>query len=326
MIGRRVFVQALAFAVVGVPLRAEGQTTKVARVGFLSTASPRSASWFQAFDQRLSELGYVEGRNLNVDFQNADGRVERLPELAVHLVRLGADVIVASGPEATLRAARGATQTIPIIVVAVDYDPVALRYVAGLARPGGSITGLVARQPELTAKRLEFLRAAFPNVTRVAVLWDPLSADQLRSAKAAVSSLSVQLQPVELGNPAYDYASAFDRAVRSRARAILLLMSPIFARDRARILDLAAKRRLPVVAGSRSFVEVGAVMAYGVNLSDMFRRAAEYVDSILRGAKAADLPIEQPTKFELVINMKTAKALGLTIPQSLLVRADEIIQ
>jgi len=235
-------------------------------------------------------------------------------------------VIVAPGTEVTLRAAKEATRTIPIVVVAVDYDPVALGYVAGLARPGGSITGVVALQPELAAKRLEFLREALPKVTRVAILWDRVSADQLRAAKTAASSLGVHLQPLELGSPAYDYDSAFEGAVRSRAEAVMVLMSPILARDRARILDLAAKGGLPTVTGARLFADVGAVMAYGVNLENMYRRAAEYVDRILRGAMPVGLPIEQPTKFELIVNLKAARALGLTVPKSLLQRADEVIQ
>jgi putative ABC transport system substrate-binding protein len=292
----------------------------------LIAAQPRSANFIQAFEHRLRELGYVEGQNLVIEFRTGEGKAERYPTLAAELVNLSVDVLLASGPEATLRAARHATGTIPIVMVAIDYDPVARGYVAGLPRPGGNITGLFFQQLELTGKRLELLKDALPRLTRVAVLWDAFSADQLPAAEAAAGRLGVQLQPMQLRNPPYAYAEAVSAAAQARVEALLPLMSPVFFRERARLLELVGTHRLPAIYGQREFVEAGGFMAYGVNFSTMYRRAADYVDRILKGAKPADLPVEQPTKFELVVNLRTAKALGLTIPPSVLMRADEIIQ
>ncbi len=316
-----------ALAVLLGPSVADAQPpTRVVRIGILSTVNPRSAPFFQAFEQRLGELGYIEGQNLTVDFRNAEGKVDRLPELAADLARSRVDVIVASGPQATVRAARQATDAIPIVVVAVDYDPLALGYVASLARPGGTVTGVFAQQPDLAAKRLELLKEALPKLGRVAVHWDVLSADQLPTVEAAARTLRVGLELLELKTLPYDYTNALESTMRTRAGAVLVLMSPIFFRDRGEILALAKKHRLPVSGGIRAFAEAGALMTYGVDLPDMFRRAATYVDKILKGVKPADLPVEQPTHWEMVINLKTAKALGLTIPQTLLLRADQVIE
>jgi putative ABC transport system substrate-binding protein len=207
-----------------------------------------------------------------------------------------------------------------------DYDPIALGYVAGLARPGGNITGVVQQRLELTAKQLELLKEALPTVTRVAVLWDDASADQRRAAEAAARSLGVQLQPLELRHPPYEFEGAFAAAAQGQAEALLILASPVFARQFEHIADLAAKSRLPTMVGFWWGPRAGGLMAYDVNNVDMWRRVADYVDKILKGAKPADLPVEQPTKFELVINLKAAKALGLTIPSTLLFQADEVIQ
>ena len=312
-----------ALALLAPAFAAAQPSTKVARIGILSGV-PRSAPTHVAFEQKLRELGYVDGQNLAIEFRSAEGRADRFPALAAELVRLKVDVIVAVATEAALRAAWQATSTIPIVMVAVGYDPVALGYVSGLARPGGAITGVFFQHLELIAKRLQLLKEAVPKITRVAVLWDVFATDQLKEAEAAARSLGIQLQPVELRDP-YDFDGAF-RAARGRAGALLVLMSPVFFRERARIADLAAKHRLPAMFGVREFAEAGGLMAYGATISEMFRLAAEYVDKILKGARPADLPVQQPTRFELVLNLRTAKALGLTLPQSLLIRADKVIE
>jgi|RhiMetdeSRZDD1v2_1073273.scaffolds.fasta_scaffold56732_2 putative ABC transport system substrate-binding protein len=321
----------LALAVLVAPLAASAQSPgKVFRVGVLSSFSLTlpgpQPQVFQAFKQRLQELGYVEGQNLALAVRAAEGQFERLPGLAAELVRLNVDVIVASGPEATLRAARGATDTLPIVISARDYDPIALGYVAGLARPGGNITGVVQQRLEVTAKQLELLKEALPTITRVAVLWDDASADQRRAAEAAAQSFGVQLQPLELRHPPYEFAGAFAAAAQGQAEALWILASPVFARQFEHIVDLAAKSRLPTMVGFWWGPRAGGLMAYDVNNVEMMRRVADYVDKILKGAKPAELPVEQPTKFELIINLKTAQALGITIPPHLLVLADEVIK
>jgi putative ABC transport system substrate-binding protein len=326
---RRDFLTLLGGAAASVawPLAARAQPPgKVARVGLLSAGSPRSARQWVALDQRLRELGYVEGHTLETAFRNPEGRVERFSAFAVELIHFQPDVIVAAGPETSLRAVKQATSTIPIVMIAIDYDPMALGYVAGLARPGGNITGVSFQQIELTGKRLEILKDALPGITRVAVFWDTFTTDQLGEAVAAARVLGVQLQALELRDPPYDFESAFSAAVQGRAEALVVLVSPVFFRERARIADLALTHRLPTMFGFREWAEEGGLMAYGVNITDLFRHAAIYVDKILKGAKPSDLPVEQPTKFELVINLKTAKALGLTIPPSLLLRSDQIIE
>ncbi len=304
------------------------QPGKVARVGFLILAAPdRSASpSFHAFAQGLRELGYVEGQNLVIEFRTAQGNIERLPDLAAELVRLPVDVLVASGPEAALRAARHATSTMPIVMIAVNYDPMARGYIDGLARPGGNTTGVFFMQLALTGKRLELLKETLPQLTRVSALWDVHTADQWRVAEAAVQSMGLQLQSVELRHPPSDFTGAIGVAIRERAEALLVLSSPIMAQKRAEIAALALTHRLPAMYQAREWVTAGGLMSYGPSYPAMYRRAADYVDRILKGTKPADLPIEQPTKIELVINLKTANTLGLTIPPSLLFQADEVIR
>ena len=322
---RRAFL-AGATALLAAPLAAEAQPSpKRTRLGILALRSTRLPQ-YALFRQALWDLGYQSEVTLSIEERAADGKAERLPNLAVELVRSNVDVILASGPEATLQAARQATSTIPIVMVAIDYDPVALGYVASLSRPGGNVTGLFFQQLELTAKRLELLKEAVPSVARVAVLWDSHSADQWKVVQIAARALGIQLRSVELRNPPYDFERAFELASRDGTRAVLALMSPVFFSERARMATLAARNRLAAMFGLREWAEAGGLMAYGPNISHMFVRAAGYVDKILRGAKPAELPIEQPTKFELVINRKTAKALGFTIPQSLLLRADQVIE
>ena len=313
------------------PLAAAAQQPgKVARVGYLALASsPGSRAAFTAFEQGLRALGYVADQNLVIEFRSAEGNGERLPALAAELVQRHVDVLVAGGPEVILRAASQATSTMPIVMVAVDYDPMALGYIAGLPRPGGQITGLFLQQIEVTGTCLELLKDALPQVTRVAVLWDAVSADQFRAAAGAARMVGVQLQSLELRDPpAYDYASAFEAAAREGAEALLVLRSPLFGRDYDldRISALATQHRLPTMSGLLSLPGAGGLMAYSADTADMYRRAATYVDQILKGAKPADLPVEQAMKFELVINLKTAQALGITIPPTLLILADKVIK
>jgi putative ABC transport system substrate-binding protein len=319
---RRTFLGAMASGFLAAPLGAGAQPAgKAVRVGAVSAGAPRSSPHWVAFAQRLGELGYVEGRNVSIEFRSAEGKPEPFPDLMSELVRLGVDVILPVGPEASK-----ATTTVPIVVVAIDYDPIARGYVRGLARPGGNTTGVFLRQPELTAKRIELLREAVPEVRRVVVFWDAFSADQLKEAQAAARSAGLQLERFEFRDPPYSFDAPMRGVARQQAGALLGLASPIFFRQRAELAEMAIKYRLPGVVPFREAAEAGLLMAYGASLTSMLRRAAEYIDRILKGARPADLPMEQPTKFELVVNLKTAKALGLTIPRSLLLRADQVIE
>ncbi len=322
---RRAFIAAVTGGLLAAPLAAEAQPAgKVWRIGVVASGvNPRSASFFQAFEQRLHELGWVDGRNLIIDFQIPKGSRD-IPAIAADLVRQNVDLIVAGGPEASLKAARRATSTIPIVMVALNYDPVEKGYVASLARPGGNITGVFSLAPAQGVKQLEILKEALPKVTLVGVLWDAFATDQLPIIDASAPKLNVQLEKVEV-RPPYDLERAFLTLKQRRVGAVLVVGSPIFFRDQAKIAELAIRHRLPA-GGFVSGVAGGLLLGYGVPTSVPYRHAADYVDKILKGAKPGDLPIEQPTKFELVINLKTAKALGLTIPQSLLQRADRVIE
>jgi putative ABC transport system substrate-binding protein len=295
----------------------------IQRVGILVSANP---SVYDPLVEELRRLGYVDGHTLALEFRNAEGKPDRFPVLAAELVRSRVDVIVAAGGEAPLRAALNATTTIPIVTVAIDYDPVALGLVAGLARPGGNVTGLFLQQIELTAKRVELLKAALPKVTRLAILWEPSARDQFKAAEATSRSLGIRVQSLEVRKPPDELPEAFALAAMDRADAVLVVTTATFFRERARIAQLAISRRLPAVFAQREFAEAGGLMSYGTNMPEMFRRAAVYVHKILKGAKPADLPIEQSTKYELVLNSRTAKALGLRIPTSVLARADQVIE
>jgi ABC-type uncharacterized transport system substrate-binding protein len=295
---------------------------KLPRVGILITANPRL---YDPFVEELRRLGYVDGRDIVLEFRNAEGRIERFPALAADLVRAGVDVILAVS-EASVRAAQQGTTSTPIVIVAIDYDPLALKMVTSLARPGGNVTGVFLQQLEVTAKRIELLKAMLPKLTRLAVLWDPSGADQFKAAEAASVSLGLRVQSLKIRPNPDDLSGAFAGAVRERADAIAVVQTAMLFRERAQIVQMATSHRLPAAFTFREFAETGGLMSYGAHLPDMFRRAAFYVDRILKGAKPGDLPMEQPTKFELVINLKTAKALGLTIPPSLLARADQIIE
>jgi putative ABC transport system substrate-binding protein len=325
---RRTFLAMLTGGIVVAPLAAEAQqTAKVARIGYLSNDLAGSPHLPEAFRQGLRDLGYVEGRNVVIEYRDVEGKLERYPALAAELVALKVDVIVALGYPGTL-AAKNATNTIPIIMVAVA-DPVRIGLIASLVRPGGNITGLtLLAGTEIVGKHLELLKEAVPNLSRVAVLWNPanpMHVLRLREVEVAGRSLRVQLQILKAQGPE-EFDSAFAAMTRERAGALYVVGDPMLRQHRRRLAELAAKSRLPAVYELKDHVEAGGLMAYGPSILDMYWRAATYVDKILKGAKPADLPVEQPTKFELVINMKTAKALGLTIPQSLLLRADQIIQ
>ena len=275
--------------------------------------------------QSLREAGYIEGQNLTIEWRNAEGRPERFGELAAELVRLKVDVIVASTP-AAIFAAKKATASIPIVMVHTP-DPVQLGLVASLGRPGGNITGTTTLSADVSVKQLELLKEAIPRVARVAVLWNPVNPWHPLARKAAGSaarSLATQLRSVEVRAPD-ELEAAFAAMTRDRADAVFVLSDPMTFFHRARIADLALKRRLPTMHGVRGYVDAGGLMSYWAYQDDLYRRAASYVDRILKGAKPGDLPIEQPTRFELVFNLKTAKALGLTIPPSLLARADQVI-
>jgi putative ABC transport system substrate-binding protein len=303
------------------------QPPKIPRIGYLSVLSPSSDSArLEAFRQGLHELGYVDGQSMTIESRYAEGQLARLPDLAVQLVRLKVDVIVAGGSTA-IRAAKNATKLIPI-VMAHGSDPVALGYVASLARPGGNITGLTHLAPELGGKRLELLKNIIPQLTRVAILTDPGTgghAPQMKELEVAAPALGLQLQAVEVRAP-NELENAFSAMMTGRAGAFIGLQQPTLDRLRGRIVDLAAKHRLPAMYPNSEYVERGGLMCYAADIVAMFRRSAVYVDKILKGAKPAELPVEQPTKFEFVINLKAAKRIGLTVPPNVLARADKVIR
>jgi putative ABC transport system substrate-binding protein len=325
---RRRFNGGVALGLLAAPLvgRAQPQA-KVFRIGILSgssVTSPEAGHIWDALFQGLRELGYVEGRNIAFEGRYYGDNVERLPTLAAELVRLQVDVIVAGSPPAP-EAAKHATSTIPIVMINHD-DPVATGLVTSLSKPAGNVTGMSIATPALRGKRLQLLKEIVPGLTSVAVLWNPTGpAPELRELEVAGRSLNLQLQVVEARTPS-EFPVAFAAATKRRANALFVIGNAVYFVHRAQLVELAAESRLPAIYGLKEFVVAGGLMAYGVDIRDSARRAAEYVDKILKGAKAGDLPIQQPTKFELVINLKTAKALGLSIPQSLLLRADEVIQ
>ena len=326
MIDRRRFVAGVAAALTPMPGFAQ-PATKVARIGFLIPASASSyASRVEALRAGLRDLGYVEGRNLLIEFRVADGKYDRLVDLATELVRLEVEVIVTGGTPGT-RAAKQATATIPI-VMAVSGDAVATGLIASLARPGGNITGTTYFDPELHAKRLELLKATVPRATRIGTLINPdnpqTMASTLPALRRAAESMKVELFLFEARSPS-EFEGAISAMTKERVEAVEIADDPMFLGNLRAIADIVASRRLPST-GAKEFAEAGGLLGYGVNFAETFRRAAYFVDKLLKGAKPNDLPVEQATKFELVINLKTAQTLGLTIPQSLLLRADDVIR
>jgi putative ABC transport system substrate-binding protein len=317
----------LTFSLLVAPLAAEAQpAAKSPRIGVLFGTTPASeAPRVEAFRQGLRELGYVEGQTIALEYRWAEGRFEHVARLAADLVRLPVDVLVTGGP-LTTRAAQDATQTIPIVMAMVN-DPVGAGFVASLARPGGNLTGLSTMGSELAGKRLELLTELRPTLSRVALLWSPINPGTvaaLQEAEVAAHALGVSLLLYEIHSP-NDFEGAFHAASQGRAGAVMTL-GPIANTHRRRLVALAAEHRLPAIYNRREFVEDGGLMAYGPSLTEMGRRAATYVDKILKGAKPAELPVEQPMQFELAINLKTAQALGLAIPSSLLLQATEVIR
>jgi ABC-type uncharacterized transport system substrate-binding protein len=310
----------------GFPTEAQ-QAKKVPRIGYLSSTSPSAgASRIEAFRQGLRDLGYIEGENLVIEWRYAEGKLDRLPALAAELVRLNVDIILSASPPVT-GAVKEATVTIPI-VMAHDPDPVGNGFVASLARPGGNITGLASLAPELSGKRLELLKEIIPRLSRVAVLGystEPGYAQVLKEIELAAGAFRLQFQYLDVLDPK-DIETQFRTAAKGRADAILIMNSPIFIAYRKQVTDLAAKNRLPAIYYSTEFVEDGGLMCYGVSFTDLYRRAPTYVDKILKGRNPADLPVEQPKKFEFVINLIAAKQIGLTIPPNVLARADRVIR
>jgi len=324
----RLLIFVLCAMLLALCLSAEAQQpAKVPRIGFLGfTSLSAIAARIEAFRQGLRGFGYVEGKNIVVEYRSAEGELNRLPELAAELVRLKVEVIVTSGPSVT-RAVKEATTTIAI-VMGFDTDPVGNGFVASLARPGGTITGLSVVSPEISGKQLELLKEIVPKLSHVAVLGastNPGNAQSLKETELAAGAYKVQFQYLNVLSPK-DIGTAFRAASKGHAGAVLVLASPLIESHRTQITDLAAKNRLPAIYYAPEFVEAGGFMSYGTSFPDLFRRAATYVDKILKGAKPGDLPVEQPMKFELVINLKTAKQIGLTIPPNVLARATRIIR
>ena len=322
----------LALALLAAPLVVEAQQGgKVRRIGLLTISSEQpQRELADAFRRGLAELGYVEGQNIVIEYRSAQGRVERFPDLFAELARLEVDLILSVGGTPVARAAKQANVTIPVIVPAMG-DPVGDGVVVSLAHPGGNITGSTFLGPALVPKRIELLKEAIPGLSRVAALWHPRAygdrtmAEMLKEAEAAGQKLGVKLQLLE-ARSANDFARAFSAMTREHVRALVVLPSPMFYGEHQRIVELALTSRLPAIFAFREAADAGSLMSYGANLPDLFRRGAIQADKILRGAKPANLPVEQPTRFELVVNLKTAKVLGLTIPPSLLLRADQVIE
>ena len=320
-------VNIVAVLLLAAPLSASAQQPgKVYRIGMLETiAASLNAANLQAFRQELRALGYVEGQNLAIEYRSAEGKAERFPELAAELVRLQVDLVVTRGTPAAI-AAKKATATMPI-VMAASGDPIGAGLVPNLARPGGNVTGLSSVMTELAGKRLELLREVFPTFSRVALLWNPTNPaarNDWREADAAARALGVMPSSLEV-RKSEDFGPAFEAARKQRADVIVVLLDGLIQNHQRQIVDLARRHRLPGVYASREFAEAGGLLSYGVNYSDLYRRAAIYIDKVFKGARPRDLPVQQPTKFELVINAKTAKTLGVTIPPALVLRVDQII-
>jgi len=305
------------------------QPTKVPRVGFLAVSGDPDTPgpWVEAFRQGLRDLGYIEGKNVLVEYRYIEGKLDRIPSLVAELVQLKVDVLVLVALP-SIRAAKQATKTIPIVMVAT-VDPVATGLVDSLARPGGNITGLTRLTRDLGGKRLEFLKEVVPGISRVGVLWeadDPAAAIAFKEYDAAARALKIQLQSLEVRSPIPDLETAFQTATKAHANALITVTTVLLSRYPKQIAELAIKNRLLSMSEVSRFVEAGGLMSYSANDAESYRRAATYVDKILKGVKPAELPVEQPTKFELVINLKTAKQIGLTIPQTVLYRADKVIK
>ncbi len=323
---RRTFLSTLTGGLLAAPLAAEAQPARVPRLCVLAADSRSSQARYNAFVQGLRDLGYVDGRTITIDFLSADGQYERFPALAAECVRLKPDIIVAYTTPGSL-AAKRATNTIPVVMGPIG-DPVGTGIVASLARPGGNVTGQTLMATGLSSKRLQLLKETAPGVSRVVVLshlTDPIAAVQVQEMERAASPMGLRLQNQRVRSPD-DFPAAFSAAAQDGAQGLLTTIETFFIIHRARVIELAATHRLPAMYSVRDFVDSGGLMSYGANVINLYRQTSVYVDKILKGAKPADLPVEEPTTFEFVINLKTAKALGLTIPPSLLQRADQVIE
>jgi putative ABC transport system substrate-binding protein len=303
------------------------QNGQIPRIGFLTPDpdSPLFAASYPAFLAELQKLGFTEGKRL-IEFRRADQGASKAFAAAAELIRSKADVVVTFGPEITLKAASAASQTIPIVMIAVNFDPIAGGYVSNIARPDRNITGLVSRSPELAAKQFELLVEAFPDDQPIAALWEPASAAQFDTVQRTAQSFHIQLRSHKVENPPFDFDAAFRAIAQDGSRMVLVLSGPTFGLQRAHIGDLAMQHHLPTMFTFKFYVEAGGLMSYGIDTVPIFRRAASFVAKILRGAKPSDLPVEQPTNFEFALNLKTAKAIGVSVPTSILLRADEVIE
>lgn len=326
---RRDFIKAIAGSAAAWPFGAQAQQTiKIARVGVLGPGLdiPQTIAGYQMFLAGLRKPGFTEGGNLTVEHRRTDQGMSKAFTGANELAAAKADVLVAVGPEISLQAAVAARPVMPIVMMANNYDPFARGYVKTLAQPGGNVTGLFYRQPELAAKQLELLIEAFPDRKRLSVLWDEQSADQLDSVQRVAQSQRLSLRTLKLEKPPYDFDAAFATVARDEAQMLHVLSTPNFVQQRARIAELAIRHRLPTMFIFRMYVEAGGLMSYGIDTGPMYPRAASYVAKILRGAQPADLPVEQAANFEFAVNLKTAKAIGVALPTSILLRADEVIE
>jgi putative ABC transport system substrate-binding protein len=321
---RREFIAVVAGVAVSWPLKGLAQTSKQLRIGITSVNPSTSPIWV-AFLQRMRELGHIEGQTFAVEFILAVGPDDYLQGMK-ELVRRKVDILIAPGNEIALRSALAATDTLPIVMIAIDFDPLALGYVSNLARPTGNVTGVFFQQIELSMKRLQILKEVFPRMKAATVLWDQTAVDQWHATQSAGPMLGMQLFGIELSKTPYDYGQAMSQLLSDNRDPLFVVMSGLFFRDRDRLAGFALERRLASFFGTREFVDAGGLMSYGPSILGLFRQAAEYADKIGRGAKPADLPVQQPTKFELVVNLKTAKAIGIEIPQSILLRTDEVIE
>ena len=322
-IRRRKFIATLGGAAAW-RLTARAKTSETLRIGIVSI-NPRTSPVWVTFLQRLQELGHIEGQNFTAEFV-LGGAPDTYYEGMKDLVRHNVNLLIATGNEIALKSALAATNSLPIVMVAIDYDPLARGYVTSLARPSGNVTGVFFQQIELSMKRMELLKEAFPELQSATVLWDQTTADQWRAIQSAAAALGIPVAGIELIKQPYDYERALSQTLLDHRRPVYFVMSGFFFRDRDRLANLALQRRVPSIFGTREYVDAGGLLSYGPNIIALFRRAAEYADRIARGAKPADLPIEQPTKFEVIVNLKTARALGINIPTPILLRADEVIE
>jgi putative ABC transport system substrate-binding protein len=320
---RREFIAFVGSTAAAWPLAARAQQDgQIPRIGFLTPDpdSPLFIASYPAFLTELRKLGFSEGKRL-IEFRRADQGASKAFAAAAELIRSKADVVVTFGPEITLKAASAASQTIPIVMIAVNFDPIAGGYVSNIARPDRNITGLVSRAPELAAKQLELLIEAFPDDKPIAALWEPASAAQFDTVQRTAQSFHIELRSHKVENPPFDFDAAFRAIAQDGSRMVLVLSGPTFGSQRAHIADLAIQHRLPTMFTFKYYVEAGGLMSYGIDTLPIFRRAASFVAKILRGAKPSDLPVEQPTNFEFTLNLKTAKAIGVSVPTSILLRA-----